>query len=471
MIDRRTMLAAGALTVAGGMTPDILAAKRPALDIRDFGAVGDGVTLATAALQRAIDAAGPGRCVLVPAGQRFVIGPVRLAGGVELRIDGVLLASTDPQHYPDKAAGLLHARGADRLTLSGSGTIDGRSPQFMDHYDAENEWYVPKPFRPRLLVLEDCADLVIRDLEIRQAPSWTIHLLGCRRVLVDRVRIDNQLDVPNCDGIDPDHCQDVEIRNCHIRCGDDGIVIKTTRGGEHFGPSRNIHVHDCVLETQDSGLKIGTETVQDIRDVVFERCTIVNSCRGLCIQLRDAGNIFGIVFRDIRFTARHFSPPWWGRGEAISFTAIPRKPGAPLGSLHHVTVERVTGRAENSVRIEGSPQARAHDITLRRVDLTLGRWTRYPGGIFDNRPTEAVEPLEPHDTPGFHIRYVDHVSLDHCRLRWEANPPAEFSHAVEAVDVTGLAMPGFVGTAAHDGQEAVAYSTMRAGGHRRGNAT
>jgi hypothetical protein len=209
-----------------------------------------------------------------------------------------------------------------------------------------------------------------------------------------------------------------------------------------------------VLETQDAGLKIGTETVQDIHDVLFERCEIVSSSRGLCIQLRDEGNVYGITFRDIRFTARQYSAPWWGRGEAISFTAIPRDPATRVGTMHHITVERVTGRAENSVRIEGSPQARAHDIAFRQVAVTLGRWTRYPGGVFDNRPTKAVAAEEPHDTPGVFLRHVDGVVLAHCRVMWD-RLGAAFSNAVQAVDVTGLALPGFVGGAAHAGMAAV----------------
>jgi polygalacturonase len=451
-IDRRSLIATGALAAAGIATR-AGAAGRP-LDIRDFGAIGDGRTLATTALQRAIDAAAPGGCVLVPAGLRFVTGPVTLKGGIELRVDGTLLASTRAEDYADPLAGLLHANGATGLTISGTGTIDGQSPAFMERYDAAGEWYVPKPFRPRLLVLEDCAGLTIRDLTLARAPFWTVHMIGCRKVLIERIRIDNQLDVPNCDGIDPDHCQDVVIRNCHIRCGDDAIVVKTTRGHERYGPSRAIHVHDCVLETQDAGLKIGTETVQDIHDVLFERCEIVTSSRGLCIQLRDEGNVYGITFRDIRFTARHYSAPWWGRGEAISFTAIPRDPATRVGTLHHITVERVTGRAENSERIEGSAGARAHDITFRQVAVTLGRRTRYPGGVFDNRPTSAVAAEEPHDTPGFFLRHVDRVVLDRCRVAWD-RPGVGFSNAVQAVDVTGLTLPGFAGGAAHAGMTAV----------------
>lgn len=453
MIDRRTTLG----LVAGALAAPRAWAATQDLDVRAFGATGDGATPDTAAIQRAVDAAPPGTRVVVPAGGRFVTGPLRLKGGIEFHVAGTLLASTRAEDYPDPDAGLLHATGADRLTLSGpgsgGGTIDGRSPEFMERYDPVGEWYVPKDFRPRLLVLENCADLALRDLTLCHAPSWTVHLLGCRRVLVERLTIDNQLDVPNCDGIDPDHCQDVEIRDCRIRCGDDAIVVKTTRGHERYGPSARIHVHDCVLETQDSGLKIGTETVQDIHDILFERCTIPGACRGLTIQLRDEGNVFGVTFRDIVFTARHFSAPWWGRGEAISFTAIPRTPETRVGTIHHVVVERVSGRAENSVRIEGSPAARAHDIVFRQVAVTFGRWTRYPGGVFDNRPTRAVPDLEPHDTPGFNLRHADRVTLADCRVSWMPDPPAAFTHAIEASDVTALSMPGFVGHAAHPGRD------------------
>jgi polygalacturonase len=455
-------------------------------DVLDFGAVGDGVALDTAAIQRAIDtaaAAGGGARVLLRGGRRYLIGALQLKGGIDFHLadDATLLVSTRREDYgsalatrpsaleqsspgpsvppvssPQDAArprsvevAALTALAAHGLRITGTGTIDGRSREFMTGFDAENEWWRPGAFRPRLFVLTGCKDLELHDVLLRQAPSWTVHLMGCEHVLIDRVRIDNQLDVPNCDGIDPDHCRDVEIRGCHIVCGDDGIVVKTSRQGAAYGPCANIVVKDCEIETQDAGVKIGTETTQDIHDIRFEHCKIRSSCRGLGIQLRDEGNVFNIDFSDIEFVSRYHSGPWWGRGEAISLTAIPRTPQGKVGTIHDVRIRNVTGRAENSVRVNGTPESRLRDIRLENVAITLDRWTKYPGGVFDDRPTTAYPGLEPHGTPGFHVRYADNVVLDRCRIDWGQNRPDYFTHALEASDVTGLSYPGFVGEAAH----------------------
>jgi len=457
---RRALLAAAAAGPLVSLSRHAGAQPASTFDVHDHGATGDGVTPDTAAIQRAIDGAaatGRGARVLLRAGRTYLTGPLTLKGGIDFHLEegAVLLVSVRAEDYPDPLAGVLHANGADDLTISGTGTIDGRSPEFMESYDAQGEWWVPRSFRPRLVVLENCENLRIRDITLRQAPSWTVHLVGCRRVLVDHVTIRNQMDVPNCDGIDPDHCQDVEIRNCHIVCGDDAIVIKTTARYPQYGPSRNILVRDCVLETQDSGLKIGTETTQDIHDILFERSEIRQGCRGLTIQLRDQGDVYNVLFRDIRFTARYFSAPWWGRGEAISFTAIPRTPETELGRIHDVKVENVVGRAENSIRIDGHTRGHVSDILLDRVDVTFERWTRYPGGVFDNRPTAAAPEIEEHATVGISVRHAENVTLRDCTIRWGDNPPDYFTHAIHAEDAPGLVRERFTGEAARPGLEAV----------------
>ena len=170
--------------------------------------------------------------------------------------------------------------------------------------------------------------------------------------------------------------------------------------------------------------------------------------------MRDEGSIANIVFRDIQFTSRYYSYPWWGRGEAISFTAIPRLPTTKLGTLRDVKIQNVTGVAENSVRINGTAASRIQNVNLENVSVKLDRWTKYQGGVYDNRPTKVFDPVETHDTPGFSIRCADDVTLKNCSVTWGRNLPDYFASALETESVTGLRLTGFNGAAAHPNRDA-----------------
>ena len=421
-------------------------------NVLDYGAKGDGVTLDTAAIQRTIDAAAEyAGTVLIPRRHTFLIATLNLKAGIDFHLAGTLIISTNQGDY--SGDGVIMASNAPNLKITGTGKIAGRSLAFMTNYDAPNEWWLFQDWRPKMFVLTGCTNLVVRDLTFGDAPFWGLHMLGCERVLVDNVTVANRLDVPNDDGIDPDHCRDVEIKNCHLTCGDDGIVVKSTRQANDFGACANIWVHDCVIRTQDAGLKIGTETTGDIHNIVFERCRILSGSRGMSIQLRDEGSVSNVVFRDITFVARGHSEPWWGHGEAISLTAIPRTNTTHLGILQAVRIQNVTGRAESSLRICGSPESHLCNICLENVAITLDHWTSYRGGVFDNRPTKVALPIEPHGIPGVMIRQADNIMLKHCRINWGDHRPEYFTHALEAENVTGLQLTDFTGTAAHAGRE------------------
>lgn len=419
-------------------------------NVIDFGAKGNAVMLDTKAFQAAIDKASAQKGqVLVPGGHTFLIGSIILKSNVDFHLaeGSVIMISTERSDYIGEAA--IKARAAENLTISGTGYINGQDLKFMDHYEKENEWWIPKEWRPNLFELIGCKNLTVKDITFGEAPRWGLHMIGCEKVLIDHITIKNHLDVPNCDGIDPDHCRQVEIKNCNIECGDDGIVIKATKQEEDFGPSADIKVSDCIIKTQDSGIKIGTETTSDVYNITFERIKIISSCRGLTIQLRDAGNVYNVTFSEITFESRYHSDPWWGRGEAISFTAIPRTAETHLGSIHDITVKNVSGLAENSVRISGTKESRIKHINFENVKVTFSRSTKYKGGLFDNRPTKVYEGIELHTTPAYSVRFADNVSFKNCCAVWGTNVPDYFSHALETTDVTELKLNGFEGVSAN----------------------
>ena len=237
--------------------------------ITDFGAVGDGKTLNTAAIQNAIDtctSAGGGQ-VIVPAG-RFLSGTICLKSNVELHLENgaELISSLDPHDMPDLMGGFeddnrdtgweggcfLLARHAENVTISGFGRIDGRGREVF-YEDADDGGSHESPlkvrgFRPRMSFLEDVKNLTVKDVTFFDAAFWTLHMAGCRNVLIDGIRIENNERGPNNDGIDPDCCQDVIIRGCNIRCADDAIVVKTTAPmTKKYGPCANILISNWKL--------------------------------------------------------------------------------------------------------------------------------------------------------------------------------------------------------------------------------
>jgi polygalacturonase len=447
MLNRRDFLVSSSSAAA------YLWSRSPArdFDVHDFGATGNGRTLDTVPIQAAIDAASAaGGRVLLRGGQTYLTGTLQLKSHINFHLsdDATLLACLDPAAYPGAGSGILMADGAEGLKITGTGHIDGQAMKFVTTYSTTDERWEPKAFRPRMFSLRACRNLEVRDISFGHAPDWGLHMLGCERVLVDHVTIRNYMDVPNCDGIDPDHCRDVEIRNCDIVSADDAIVIKTSDQERDYGPSRNIVVKDCRVTSRDSGLKIGTETFADISKIRFERCVVVNAGRGPTITHRQAGNIWDVEFTDIEVRAEHHAARWWGWGEAVNISVRPRVAGAIVGTLRDVRLRNIKAVAENSVRIDGSPENPIEDVLLENIDITIDKGTSYPGGKFDNRPTASgVEGLEPHDTPGFSLRDAQHVTVRDCKVHWGSNRQPYFGPALEARNVKDLKLEHFEGEA------------------------
>jgi hypothetical protein len=440
-MDRRQFLYRSSYATAAMFAP-----KPRDFDVQKFGAAGDGISYDTAPLQRAIDAAvaaGGGR-VLLRGRKKYLSGALRLGSNIDFHLadDAQLIASTREADYPRDAPGILTADGAVGLRITGTGHIDGQAMKFMTSYSEKDMRWKPVPFRPRMFWLLDCKDLEVSSLSFGDSPNWGLHMLGCERVLVDGIRIRNLMDVPNCDGIDPDRCRHVEIRNCDIVCADDGIVIKTSEQDRDFGVAHDLVVKNCRITTRDSGIKIGTETFGDISKVRFEHCEVISGGRGPTITHRHAGNISDIEFADINVVAEHHAARWWGWGEAVSITVWPRVDGEKTGTLSNVRLRNIKARSENSVRIDAIKENPITDVVLENLDVTIDRWTDFPGGKFDNRPTGNIIPgLEDHNTPAYFLRNVQNVKMLGCKAAWGSIRQPYFSYALEQVN-------GFTGEAA-----------------------
>lgn len=464
MATRRSFLFSS-LSIAGVHWMPSFAQSMPGneINVTSLGAVGDGIALDTLPIQQAIDqiSAGGGGRVLVPGGKRFLIGALMLKSNVDFHLadDAVLLASPEKEHYPsEKNIAVINADGASNLRITGTGHIDGQGMKFMGAYSPVDERWEPLAFRPRMFLLRACTGLEVSGISFGHSPEWGLHTLGCEHVLVDGIRIRNYLDVPNCDGIDPDRCRDMEIKNCDVVCADDGIVIKTSeQRGRDFGIAHNIAVRGCSIICRDSGIKIGTETFGDVSKVLFERCRIVSGGRGPTITHRQPGNIDDVEFRDIEFLAQHHASRWWGWGEAASITVWPRTKDGKTGSLSNVRFKNVRGVAENSFRIDAHPDMPIKNVLLENCSVKIDRWTQYPGGMFDNRPAPADDPanqpngLERHGTPAYFLRNVQGATVRNCNASWGQQRNDSYTYALEARHVLGLKMEEFKGQSGRPG--------------------
>ena len=367
-------------------------------NVLDYQAVADGLADDAPALQRAIDAAhaaGGGR-VVVPAGSRVRAGSFELRSRVELHVarGAVLVSATTLEAFPrrvfdsgDEADKRLWigASHAEDITLSGTGVIDGQCHAFAL---GQNEHiYTPTlKWRPALTCFEDVRRLVVRDLTFRNAANWTLHFTGCQDVSVHDVKIFNDLRFPNADGIDPDHCQRVNIARCHIVSADDCIVLKNTAQFTRYGPCEDIDVSDCRLESVSAAFKIGSESHGDFRRIRVRDCVIERSHRGLAFQLRDGGSVEDVEFRNITVNTRRFAPVFWGAGEALYVTALARLPGGPVSELHNIRFHDIRCSGENGVVIYSQVPGRIHDVLLERVHVEILRTTPWPSGLLDLRP-------------------------------------------------------------------------------------
>jgi hypothetical protein len=392
-------------------------------------------------------AAGGGR-VSIPPGLHLC-GTLELKSHVELHLEpgARLKASPNPDDfrkigiaglYGGSSGGfLLTAHNAEHIAITGLGTLDGSALDYMDGWWHEPYIRAPKAWRPRGIGFFGCTHVTLRDFTFRDAASWTIHLTGCVDVLCQNLRILNRLDVPNCDGIDPDHCRDVRILGCHIEAADDGIVLKNTREYTDYGPCENIIVSGCTIISTSAAIKLGTESSCDFRNVIVDNCVIHSSHRGLAIQLRDQGSMENVSFSNCIVETRLFHERYWGRAEPIYVTAVPRHAGQPAGHIRDIRFFNIRCRSENGIFLAGSPDAPLCDIHLENVRVDLQHHSKWEGGRHDFRPSLSAEHggLEPGLTHGLFAKHVRGLILRNVQSAWTGPIPGWAGENHRFIDV------------------------------------
>ena len=276
-------------------------------NILSYGAVADGKTLNTQAIQNAIDAcfyAGGGR-VVIPSGI-FKTGTVWLKSGVELHleINATLLASDNMDDYNPLDAyeqnfsvpfeywvgkHLIIAHEIENVAITGFGTIDGNCYAFVDDDFNNPQWFRwragsfkckdPEKLRPgQLIVFIECKHVRVHDVTVRNSGCWSLFLHGCEYVGIRGYKVFNPINMLNSDGLDIDSSRYVTVSDCIIHSGDDGITI---RCDENKLKNKNIHseyitITNCSIHSGICAFRlgVGTGSIKHVRisNITVSRC-------------------------------------------------------------------------------------------------------------------------------------------------------------------------------------------------------
>jgi len=448
--------------------------------VKDYGAVADGITDDAASIQAAIDACsenGGGR-VVVSSGN-YLCSTIVLKSNIDfyMEMGSRIISSLDRNCYNSENSALFEAKNEENISISGFGTIDGRSQEiyYDDNQDPLHEAPFDYPygaFRPRTTMFENVKNLNIRDITIKNSVFWTLHIAGCSYVTISGVKIMNDIRCNNTDGIDPDCCKNVVISDCIITAGDDPVVIKTTREmSEKYGSCENIAVNNCVFKTKSAGLKIGTETWGDIRNIVMSNCVIEECGRAVAIWARDGAVIENISISNIRATCRAYNactdnkhigagyPYWWGKGEAVYISNTVRDNDSEYsGTIKNITFSDMNIYSESSVFIAGSKYGTIEDIDVLNCKLYLKKSGSQNPGWFDFRPSPLD--IKEHSIPGIYISEVKAASVKNVSIKFIGQEDA-WSELIQLENVENAYLDGITGEPAKEGIPAIKVDNIK----------
>ena len=412
-------------------------------NVRDFGAVGDGRTSDTAAIQRAIDAGGE---VYFPAGT-YKSGTLYLRsnGGLCLDTGAVLMSGGDEEQWnaPDfcpqnpfgsaeKSNGrhLIIAYRCENIAIRG-GRIDGKSIFWHHEPNPENPFFKLESHNGQMLYFCECSRVRIERCELSNSPYWHCFLHGCDHVQISGLYIHGDPRVLCNDGIDLDCCRDVTVSDCIIETGDDALTLRgnSARLGGELRPCERITVANCVLSGYFAdGIRLGVGNGL-IRDCTFSNLVIHDSNIGIELASSYGGehgvDMENIQFSDIRMNANRPFQIILGRPCYNDFFGEERNQINAV--IRNIGFHRIYGRGELSSRIRGNRTGRIDRLTFS--DLELDFYGKGPApyldekGHWDKGSTAAA----------FQIRDTGEILFEKVRVNWCVDTD-QWQHEIEAED-------------------------------------
>lgn len=300
------------------------------LNVKRFGAKGDGKTLDTFAIQSAILACPKNGRIYFPKGIYYT-GPIFLKSDITIELSeyAVLLGDTDRNHYPilpgmsymsnekdeynlgswegnplDCFASMITGINVENVKIVGKGIINcnaDASDWWVDVRTRRGAW------RPRGVFLNKCSNISLQGVTVKNTPSWNLHPYFSNNLKFIDLKLENPKNSPNTDGCDPESCDNVDIIGVYFSVGDDCIAIKSGKifmGKTYKTPSSNFNIRNCSMNYGHGAIVLGSEMSGGIKNITVSQCLFNQTDRGLRIKTRRGRGkdaiIDGITFENIK---------------------------------------------------------------------------------------------------------------------------------------------------------------------------
>ncbi len=432
-------------------SPKVL--EKIVFNVEDYGAIGDGETKNTEAINEAIRSCADagGGTVYFPAG-RYLTGPITLRSNVTLNISAgaTILGSKDPDDFPPVEnisstepklvhSSLIDGKKLSNVAITGGGTIDGQGQVWWELFRGKRLSYP----RGKLIGLQECKNVLIRDLTLRNPPFWTVGPIFCENVTIDNLTILNPPDSPNTDGINPDSCRNVRISNCYVEAGDDCVAIKSGKQDDprRVGkPCENVTITNCIIGRGHGGVVIGSEMSGGVKNVVVSNCVFNDTDRGIRIKtLRGRGGVVedvkvnNIVMKGVHcpfvINMHYFSS---------AITPADEKAASAPGGIPIIRNIHFSNIAVHQARVAagflyGLPDMPIESVTFDNVVISMDKEAPKNGVS----PAMVRGPKEP-ICEGFLCRNVRDIEFNNVRIVTTRQGPAFKAENVEDIRINGL---------------------------------
>ena len=359
-------------------------------DVKSYGAVGDGRTKDTAAVQKAIDAANAagGGTVEVPAG-RYLCGSIYLKSNVDFHVGpgAEIFASADPADYNPwdvcpqnwRSVNEAHQGGhlflcieQENVTVRGPGRINGNSRAFLVGPKGERWDQGHVPFRPaQMLYFVESKNLRVMDLELADASYWSCFFHGCEQVAARGLWIHNVrkgFHTHNGDGIDIDCCERVTVSDCRISTSDDCITLRANNARlKNKRDCAYVTVANCVLSTPCNAIRVGVGEGR-IHDATFSNIVMEDTRTGVSVVSSWSPKSRGVDISRVSFNDM--------RVDVFCFCKVYPK-FAKDAEFNDILFSNITGVQRIASEVTGNESRPAERIRFRNVDLPCGVWTKH----------------------------------------------------------------------------------------------